>query len=223
MGAADEGLEVSTLADFSRVSVSTVERVERGERVSEEFLDQIAQALGYEVGAFHAPRIPLSAAKVAEDMVDAYGNLERVPVSPLKTQRAVREAMSCQAFLVHRPQVPEVYDQDITNLVEWLDFASFTLSEDVQIEREELPPRRKLYGSILACANELERRGLTVLTGVMLAPQPNMPDWKVAIISITPKLTDPGAIKRDHVFVDRRNVVLSNMEFGDIESITRKT
>lgn len=31
--------KVSTLADFSRVSVSTVERVERGERVSEEFLD----------------------------------------------------------------------------------------------------------------------------------------------------------------------------------------
>lgn len=156
-------------------------------------------------------------------MFDAYGNLERVPVSSLKTQRAVREAMSCQAFLVHRPQVPEVYDQDITNLVEWLDFASFSLSEDIQIEREELPARRKLYGSILACADELERRGLTVLTGVMLAPQPNMPDWKVAIISITPKLTDPGAIKRDHVFVDRRNVVLSNMEFGDIESIIRKT
>jgi hypothetical protein len=52
---------------------------------------------------------------------------------------------------------------------------------------------------------ELERRGLTVLSGVMSAPQDGMPDWKVAVISITPKLTDPGAVKRRHLMVDHRN------------------
>ena len=52
--------KVSTLADFAPVSVSTVERVERGEKVGEEALDKIAIALGYEKGAFHAQRIPLS-------------------------------------------------------------------------------------------------------------------------------------------------------------------
>ena len=49
---------------------------------------------------------------------------------------------------------------------------------------------------------------LTVLSGVMNAPQEGIPDWKVAVISVTPKLSDPGALKRRHVFVDRRIVAL---------------
>jgi hypothetical protein len=57
---------------------------------------------------------------------------------------------------------------------------------------------------IPACVQELERRGLTVLSGVMHALQDRLPDWKVAIISVTPKLTDPGAPKRRYVMVDRR-------------------
>jgi hypothetical protein len=63
---------------------------------------------------------------------------------------------------------------------------------------------RALYDDILACVHELERRGLTVLSGVMHALQDRLPDWKVAIISVTPKLTDPGAPKRRYVMVDRR-------------------
>jgi len=213
--------KVYTLAYFARVSVSTVERVERGERVGEEALDRIALALGYEEGAFHRPRIPIGTEQAAEQMVETLGNLKEVSVAPMKTHRAVREAMNCQAYLVHRPNVPETYDQDIANLVEWLDFASFSLAREIQIEGEEPPARRKLYRDILACVTEMERRGLTVLCGVMHAPLPELPNWRVAILSITPKLTDPGAIKRGHVFVDRRNVVLSNMCYGDMGSIIR--
>ena len=55
---------------------------------------------------------------------------------------------------------------------------------------------------------ELERRGLTVLSGVMAAPQDGVPDWKVAVISITPKTADPGAVKRRHIMVDRRVTAL---------------
>lgn len=57
--------------------------------------------------------------------------------------------------------------------------------------------------------SELERRGLTVLSGVMGAPQPGMPDWKVAMVSGTPRLTDPGAPNRRHVMVDRRTVAVT--------------
>lgn len=215
--------KVSTLADFARVSVSTVERVERAEKVGEEALDRIASALGYEKGAFHTPRIPLGPEQAVEEMADTLGNLEQVAVAPLKTHRAVRQAMNCQAFLVHRPDVPDAYNQDIANLVEWLDFASFSLADELHGQGAELPARRKLYNDIIACVTDMERRGLTVLVGVMHAPQPNLPEWKVAILSITPKLIDPGAIKRNHVFVDRRNVVLQNMSFGDIGSIVRGT
>ena len=148
-------------------------------------------------------------------MVETYAHLEAVDVVPMKTQRAVREVAQCQAFLVHSPGVPDTYDQDIAALTEWLDFASFALSDDIEIEGGEDIPRRRLYNDILACVEELERRGLTVLSGVMPAPQPGLPDWTVAVLSITSKLTDPGAAKRKQVFVDRRHVAMPNLGFRD--------
>jgi hypothetical protein len=139
-------------------------------------------------------------------LTDTFGNMEAVSVAPMRTHRTIREASQCDAFLIHRPDVPEIYDADIDNLREWLDLASFVLSTS---EERLLPAkpgrgRRALYDDILACVQELERRGLTVLSGVMHAPQDRLPDWKVAIISVTPKLTDPGAPKRRYVMVDRR-------------------
>ncbi|MEY9629022.1 helix-turn-helix domain-containing protein [Sinorhizobium fredii] len=141
--------KVSTLADFARVSVSTVERVERGERVSEEALDRIALALGYEKGAFCAPRIPLGPEKAFENLVETYGYLEEVAVSPMKTHRAIREAAKCDGVLVHRPHVPETYDDDIANLAEYLDLASFVLADGIESAFDDEPRRRKLYNDIL--------------------------------------------------------------------------
>ena len=200
--------KVSTLADFARVSISTVERVERGERVSEDALDRIAVALGYEKGAYHTPRIPLGPEKAFESLVETYGHLEEVAVSPMKTHRAIREAAKCDGILVHRPDVPQAYDDDIANLAEYLDLASFVLAEWIESSFDDEPRRRKLYNDILDHIRGMERRGLTVLSGVMPAPQPTLPNWKIAVVSVTPKLTDPGAIKRSHVYVDKRSIAL---------------
>ena len=79
--------KATTLADFSRVSLSTVERVERAERVSDDALDRIAQALGHERGAFTTPRLPIGQHKAAEQLIETYGHLEPVAVAPMKTKR----------------------------------------------------------------------------------------------------------------------------------------
>jgi transcriptional regulator with XRE-family HTH domain len=209
----------STLASFACVSTSTIERVERGERVSEEALDKIALGFGYEAGYFTKPRIRIPKNEAEASLIDTIGNLEPVPVAPMRTHRAIREVSRCQAYLFHRPDVPEAYDADIENLREWLDLACFVLSTT----GESLPPeergRRGLYDDILNCIRELERRGLTILSGVMLAPQPGLPDWKVAIISVTPRLTDPGAAKRRNVMADRRVVALPGRRRGDVGSL----
>lgn len=146
----------------------------------------------------------MGAEELAARMVETYSNLEAVPVVPMKSHRAVREAARCDAFLVHRPGVPDTFDGDIEALQEWLDLASFILSDIADGGSPSERGRRDLYNDILGCVRELERRGLTVLCGVMSAPQDRLPDWKVAIVSITPRLTDPGAAKRRHVMVDRR-------------------
>jgi transcriptional regulator with XRE-family HTH domain len=113
--------KATTLAEFARVSVSTVERVERGERVSGDALDRIAQAFGYDPGYFTAPRIPVPRDEAAASLVEQFSNLEVVPVAAMKTHRAVREAARCHAYLIHRPGVPAAYDADIEALQEWLD------------------------------------------------------------------------------------------------------
>lgn len=201
--------KATTLADFARVSLSTVERVERGDKVSDEALDLIAQALGYDAGAFTTPRLPIGPQRAAEQMVETYGHLEPVAVAPMKTHKAIRDAARCQAYLIHRPEVPDTYDTDIANLGEWLDLASFILSDLVEEPLSSGRGRRQLYNDILAAVSELERRGLTVLSGAMDAPQSGMPDWRVAIVSVTPRLSDPGAPKRRVVMVDRRAVAVA--------------
>ena len=142
----------STLAEFASVSVSTIERVERGEKVSNEALERIATALGYGRGYFTEPRLRLLAEQAAENFVEKYGQLEPVNVRPLRTQRQVRELAMCDGCLVHRPNIGSAYDEQVSNLSEWLDLASFILSNPDPREKDR---RRELYGSILTCRNTL--------------------------------------------------------------------
>jgi transcriptional regulator with XRE-family HTH domain len=197
-----------TLAAFASVSLSTVERVERGERVSNEYLDRLAVALGYEKGYFTSPRLPLSGDEAAARLVKGFGELELVNVRPLRTHAQLRALANCQCFLPHRPGVPEVFDEEITGLVEWLDLASFVLSKETVILPHDEAPRRKLYSDILAHVRWLESHGIAVLAGVMNAPQRDLPEWKVAVLGFSLKATDPGAIKRRIILVDRRCVAL---------------
>ena len=195
----------TTLADFARVSLSTIERLERGEKVSSEALDRVAEALGYERGYFTEPRVRVLPEEAARQIANQYGEMQPVKVKPLKTQRQVRDLANCESFLVYRPDVGSAYDGQIDTLTEWLDLASFILSNPDPREKDR---RRELYGSILSCVRELEARGVHVLAGVMDAPQEGLPDWRVAVISLSPRLSDPGAPKRQFIFVDRRCVAL---------------
>lgn len=194
--------KVSTLADFADVSISTVERVERGEKVSDQVLDRIARGLGYDAGHFTRARTPLSTESVVDSMSEIYGNLEAVRVVPMKTQKSIREAASCYGALIHRPLASTDYDTDIDLLKEWLDLASFTLSDLVQLPLAR--GRRQLYRDILCHVGEMERQGLNILSGTVNVPQQEFPDWRIAVVSISAKAVDPGAAKRCHVFVDRR-------------------
>ena len=63
------GWKKGTLASFAGVSLSTVERIERGEPVSAECLDKVASALG-QPAAFTEPRVPLTAEEYREKIED---------------------------------------------------------------------------------------------------------------------------------------------------------
>jgi hypothetical protein len=95
-------------------------------------------------------------------------------------------------------------------LMEWLDLASSVLSDLTYGGDGAEGRRRELYKSVLDAVVALEARRVTVLAGTMAAPQPRIPDWKIAVLSITRKETDPGAIKRRVIWVDRRCTQMHN-------------
>ena len=202
-------LKKDALAHMAGVSLSTIERVERAKKVSDECLDKIAVALGQEPGYYTAKRRPIPEEEVAENFVETYGNLLKVEVGPLRKQPQIRELASCHSLLIHRPGLDATFDGDIESLTELLDLTSFLLNDFVNGGDGAKGRRRELYDSVLSAVRALERRGVTVLAGTMAAPQPDIPDWKIGIISITRKETDPGAIKRRFVSVDLRWAKLS--------------
>ena len=200
-------LKQESLASLAGVSLTTVERVERAETVTDRCIDQIAIALGYDTGYFTTPRFPISKEAADAELAEIWGNLVPVPVRRVCTHSGIRQLGKCQGFLVHRPGVDDSFDSLISELIEWIDLASF-LFGCPSVEKQQEGHWRKLYNDTLKCVRRLEQRGVNVLGGVMDAPQPGIPGWKIAVISLTPRATDPGALKRRAIFVDRRCVEL---------------
>lgn len=202
--------KVNTLASYAGVSVSSVERVERGEPVQPHVLDKIAIGLGYEAGYFTRPRLPLGREQAAAQFVETFGDMEPVEVSLLATERAIRALAKCDACLFHHPLVSAGDEHYVEALRELLDCASLVLSDYLNIDPAETrgAGRRRLYRTILGFIEEMNTAGFTVLAGVMSAPQTDLPDWEVAVVSVSPRRLDPAAPKRRRLLVDRRVVSL---------------
>jgi transcriptional regulator with XRE-family HTH domain len=204
----------ATLASFAGVSLSTIERVERGEKVSDENLDRIATALGYGAGYFTTPRIAIPMEDAVNNVVEMLERLRPVPVSPMRSQRKIREAAQCESFIAHHPGLSDELKSQVADLIEWLDLASFIINSPEEGGEPKLS-RRKLYRDILACVRGLESQGLVVLSGVLTHEKGDFAGWKTAIISVTQRRSDPAAEKREHVFVDARWSTLQNQRSVD--------
>lgn len=191
-------LKVSALAAMAGVSVSTIERVERAEKVSNDVLDRIAVALGEEPGYFWKPRMLMSPEEMEAESAKL-ANTRPIRLEPFKRERQVRELARCHGFLVSRPYLGSEFDANINALVEWIDVTGMVLGDP---HPGEDGSRRELYDTVLMAVETLERRGLTVLVGVMEDPAPDG-GWRTSVISVTPKDRDPGAIKGRSVLVDR--------------------
>lgn len=197
-------LKKESLASIAGVSLSTIERVERGETVSSDVLERIGMALGYEAGYLTAPRTPLDEATAQQQLIEAYQYLEPVPVSPIKTQLDVRKLAQCHAYLPFVPEEDECQRDAVMGLIEYIDFVSFVRNEAGTGRGWEEPSRRALYADVLAHVERLKRNGWAIIAGVMPSPRPLFPEWKLAVLSITSRTKDPGAPKRKVLLVDKR-------------------
>lgn len=199
------GWKQSTLADFAGVSTSTVERIERGERVRPAQLDKVAIALGHDAGYFTSPREQKSSQEAAESIADEWGSLVPIQVERVTTQPQVRALVRGHALLVNAPECDAIAE-DIRGLAEWLDLGSFLFSEILPPDPAEiLGRRREFYRDVLAAVRSIEAKGYTVLAGRLKDDVDGMSDWRITLISISPKSTDPAAPNRKVMFVDKRH------------------
>jgi len=209
------GWKQETLASFSAVSLSTVERIERGRPVSAESLGHVAVALGQDRGAFTEPRVPLTREEGYRRFAEAakpFIEDTAVPVRPLRGQRQVAVLASCEVFLVDAGRLGEAHDDDVAELREWLDLTSFLLRAEeegsiIDLGQREPTARRRLYDDVLGCVRGIERRGQAVaLAGTYEADAGTGDDWKVrvALVAFFPRSSDPGAVRRRTLFASSR-------------------
>jgi hypothetical protein len=213
------GWKQATLAYMAKVSLSTVERVERGEAISSESLDQIAVAIGQQPGAFTDPRVPLGAAETLERFSRSVAPFEDrvwIAVRPVTGHRQVMELASSHLFLTDAGRLSDACAAEaqghISGLVEYLDLVSFVISTEaknspVTVKRRAPVQRRKLYTDLLNWVRETERQtNSVILAGNYEAETDNdaLPKAKVSVLGFFPKSTDPAAIKRRSAAVPAR-------------------
>ncbi|WP_205215700.1 helix-turn-helix domain-containing protein [Azospirillum brasilense] len=187
-----------TLAQFAAVSLSTIERIERGEAVSAESLDRVAVALRFEVGDFHRPRRLRSFEEALAHVTEFFAGKVAVPCAPLKTQPQAAALLGCHCYLVDDGRCTQDVAESVAILRGNLNFYSCALG-DLAIPGETVK-KRDIYTSFLADVRAVERRGYNALHATYEADT-RIGAWNVGVIAFFPKLTDPGAAKREFVFV----------------------
>jgi transcriptional regulator with XRE-family HTH domain len=195
------GWKVSVLAEMAAVSVSTVERVERGEFVSTEMLDRIAEALGFAPGDFWRPR----RTRTPEEALKAtMRHLEGQQIVPCRVFSRMTDAAAVIAavaiyVVVQGPGQPDSTTAElVSTLRETIDLMSFATSDALEPKARIRP--RQAQQDVLQAVAAVARRGYTPLLATYEADTP----WghaPVAAISFHPRLHDPGAPKRRELIV----------------------
>lgn len=200
------------LASMAGVSLSTVERIERGEPVRPDALQSVAGALGLERDAFTRPRPELDERQQAEWLDRLRTWLEThvpVKVAPLRNEAQLRSLAKTQ-FVVFDSDLGEAAADDLGELREWLDLAGFirgTMDGTISPPPERGFRMRTLYADIFAHVQEMERRhGAVCLVGSYAAETDfrHVPEAQVGVLALRSKLNNPAAIKIDTLFADRR-------------------
>lgn len=151
------------LASKADVSVTTIERVERGDSVSQESLEKIGNALGHPPGVFTAPRVLASDDEAFRRVVESFSWLtDTVPVkvAPLRKEPQLREILACASAFLDSDLGP-VADQDLATLKEWLDFANWmvaTSEGSIAPHPGRSFKKRELYSDIFAHVGMMERK-----------------------------------------------------------------
>jgi transcriptional regulator with XRE-family HTH domain len=205
--------KVETLASFAGLSRSTIERIERGEPVADESLDQVAVALGYNRGDFTEPRVPLGGYEAIaqwEKWLRPFEGHRWIVVEPVRKQRQVAAFSECHTYLLDGGRLEVDLAEELGSLREWLNYVAI-IRYNAFIERTERErrrvSRRDLYRDVLAQIHQIESDYHAVALGGTYEAETNhrlIPRVQIAVIGFFPMATDPSAIRRRQLLVPKR-------------------
>lgn len=198
-----------TLASKAGVSLSTVERVERGEAVSTESLEKLAQALDQRPGAFTEPRVPLTEEKALQNLLESLScTHKRIPVkvAPFRKQAQLRD-LAHTDLLVMDSDLEEAAAADLMTLREWLDLTGFILTQDGSIfpKRERDLSLRDLYRDVLNAVDTIERQHKAVCLVGTYEAKSNFADGRavrVAVVAARSRIHNPACGKISTLMVE---------------------
>lgn len=200
-----------TLASEAGVSLATVQRVERGVRVRPAQLRKIAVALRQPEDEFLRSRMRPTAEEAAANFVEMFAWTEgRVPVAvaPFRSESQLKAMLATQSLLFESDLGPEAAD-DLAELREWLDLASFVQAERLGLIGRK-PERdfrvRPLWRDVLACAGRIERtHAATILTGTYEAePSHDGVPIAIALLAVRSRRSNPAAGTIPTLWADAR-------------------
>lgn len=202
------GWKQDTLAALAGVSLSTVERVERGERVRDAQLQKLARALKREDDLFTRHVIPRTPEEALAALEHDWSWIEgRVPVdvSPLRKEAQLR-AIASADMLLPTSDIGTEAEGALAELREWFDLASFIrLEQSGAIAGGSKVSMRPFYRDVLQCAQRIEANLRAVclvgtydacLTGFEHGPIP------VAVLALRSRDSNPAAGKLRTLWAD---------------------
>lgn len=203
------GWKRETLASLAEVSLSTVERVERGEHVRASSLEKLALALRLSPGAFTTARVPLSEAEALAMLEESLAWMDgKVPVrvAPLRGEAQLRALTECDVVVVVSDLEGEEAASDLDALREYLDLTSFVRAEDGTMlpKRERSFRIRRLYKDALDAALSIERSYKAVcLAGTYEAKSSTSAETVfVAVVAVRSRERNPAATKITQLLAD---------------------
>jgi transcriptional regulator with XRE-family HTH domain len=202
----------AALAAMAGVSLSTLERVERGEAVRADSLSKIGVALGFPADYLTAPRQKLSEEDALRRLVDSVSWMEgmvEVAVAQLTTEKHLREIASTDMLVVGSDLGEEAAD-DLSDLREWIDFIGFMRC----CNRGLIGPKpkrnfrlRDLYDDLFQHLECIQARHKAVcLAGTYTAETDSskFPTATIAVLSIRSKVRNPAAARHTTAWCEKK-------------------
>ena len=191
----------ATLAAQANVSLSTIQRVERGEPISKNKLEAIGLALGHPPGTFTAPRVRRSEEEAVKLVADSFSWLaDTVPVevAPLRKEPQLREILGAVCAYLDSDLGPEA-EEDMAALREWMDFASWmaATAEGLVTPRPGRSfKKRELYADIFRHVGMMEKKYRAVCLVGSYDATSNVELFatlRVGVLSFRSKILNPAA------------------------------